>query len=124
MTCQAYQCSSEYQASSSLRSLLRAVSQRAVVASAAAGQRSDRGRRAEAGENAFAGDHLQEIVIPGRVVAFRFQGRVTLGLKKAAHGQQCAASRLVVMSGIVGGGIKEQHDSVTPGGRRGGCVYF
>ena len=26
------------------------------------------------------------------------------------------------MSGIVGGGIKEQHDSVTPGGRRGGCA--
>ena len=87
-----------------------------------AGQRSDRGRRAEPGEDAFAGDHLQEIVIPGRVVAFRLQGCVTLGLEKAAHGQQCAASRLVVMSSVVGGGIEEQHDSVTPGGRRGGCA--
>ena len=34
VTCHAYQCSSEYQASSSLKSLLRAVSQRAVAAPA------------------------------------------------------------------------------------------
>jgi len=89
-----------------------------------AGQRSNRGRRAEQGENAFTGDHLQEIVIPGRVVAFCLQGCVTLGLEEAAHGQQCAASRLVVMSGVVGGGLKSSMILVTPGGGRGGgaCV--
>ena len=67
-----------------------------------ADQRSDRGRRAEPGKYAFPGDHRQEVVVPGRVVVFGFQGRVTLGLEEAAHGQQRVAGRLVVMSRVVG----------------------